>query len=292
MTGFIQGPRTVHHAPSFATPKGMCDTHFHLFGDVARYPLSARRSYTPGPGSDEPAYLAMAASVGIERMVVVQASVYGTDNRCLVDAVARFGLDRARGVCAIEPDVDEAELQRLHAAGIRGVRFITLVQGGAPLDKLKAIAARIAPLGWFIQMYVPSSTWHELESVIAQLPVPVIADHMGRVMADAGPNDPGLAAILRLVDAGRAWVKLSSPYRLSMAGPPYADLAWLPRLYVQHAPERCVWATDWPHPEPPDGHMPDAGDLVDLMRDWAPDAAVRDRILAGNAATLYGFDAP
>ncbi len=286
---FIQGPRSSHRRPSFVTPPGLCDCHFHIFGDAARYPLSPRRGYTPGPGSSEVEYLAMAASVGIERMVVVQPSVYGVDNRCLVDAVARFGLHRARGICSISPDIAESELQRLDAAGVRGARFITLVPGGSSLDDLKAIARRIAPLGWHIPMYVPSATWLELESTIMQLPVPVIVDHFGRVMADAGPDDPGLAAILRLIDAGKAWVKLSAANRMSVAGTPFHDMDWLARIYIERAPERCLWATDWPNAEPPRAYMPDAGDLLDMILDWSPSATVRQRILVDNPKQLYGF---
>ncbi len=275
-------------APAFTAPPGACDCHAHVFGSADRYPFAEGRSYMP-PEASRKEYLAMLATLGISRMVIVQPSVYGFDNRCTIEAVQSFGTDRARSVVMIPPDISERELQALHDTGARGVRFITVSSGGGSLDQLRDVAAKIAPLGWHIQMYVPAQTWHDLNPVIQDLPVPVVMDHMAGVLADQTGNDPGYAAVLRLLDGGRCWVKLSG-YRASVAGYPYGDVAPLARTLAAQVPERCVWGTDWPHPNMHE-HMPDDGELLDLLAEWIPDTAQRHRILVDNPACLYGFGA-
>ena len=273
-------------APVFPAPPGACDCHAHIFGPVADYPYAEGRSYTP-PDASREEYLAMLATLGIERAVIVQPSVLGFDNRCTTDAVAAFGTHRARSIVMVPPDILEAELQALHDGGARGVRFITTSHGGASLDQLQEIAARIAPLGWHVQMYVPAQTWADLASVVQALPVAVVMDHMAGIHADTPEGDEGLAAVLRLLERGRFWVKLSG-YRSSVAGHPYADVAPLARRLAALAPERCVWGTDWPHPNM-HAHMPDDGELLDLLAAWVPDEGRRHRILVDNPARLYGF---
>jgi predicted TIM-barrel fold metal-dependent hydrolase len=274
-------------APSFAVPPNACDCHAHIFGDPARFPFIAERNYTPTPAL-EPQYLEMLATLGVTRAVIVQPSVYGLDNRCTLAAVAKIGLPRARAVAMFDATATDAELRALDAAGVRGVRFITISRGGAPLDQLQAVADRIAPLGWHIQMYVTPETWRDLYPVIVKLPVPMVIDHMGQVTPDRTSDDPGYSAILRLLDSGRAWIKLTA-YRVSNAGPPYHDVKPVAQNYLRHAPERCVWGSDWPHPDL-SGYMPDDGELMDLLVDWAPDAELRKRVLVDNPAALYGFD--
>ncbi len=272
--------------PASPAPPGACDCHAHIFGPASRFPFADGRDYTPADASRDE-YLAMLATLGIERMVIVQPSVYGFDNDCTTQAVEAFGPDRARGIVMVRPDVPEPELRRLHEAGARGVRFITVSAGGAALDQVRDVAVRVAPLGWHVQMYVPARTWHELEPVIRDLPTPVVMDHMAGIRADAPGDDADTAAVLRLLDTGRCWVKLSG-YRSSVAGHPYDDVAPLARRLAAHVPERCVWGTDWPHPNLHD-HMPDDGALLDLLSAWVPDAARRHRILVDNPARLYGF---
>lgn len=275
--------------PASPAPPGSCDCHAHVFGPAHRYPFAAGRSYTPPEASREE-YLAMLEALGIGRMVIVQPSVYGFDNRCTVEAVQSFGLERARGVVMIPPDIAGRELQALHDAGARGVRFITMSSGGGSLDQLRDVAARVAPLGWHIQIYVPAQTWHELAPVIAGLPVPVVMDHMAGILADQTGRDAAYGAVLRLLDGGRCWVKLSG-YRASVAGYPYRDVTSLARRLAAHAAERCLWGTDWPHPNM-HRHMPDDGELLDLLAGWIPDETRRRRILVDNPARLYGFDPP
>jgi predicted TIM-barrel fold metal-dependent hydrolase len=272
--------------PSFAVPAHGCDCHAHIFGDPRRFRFIEERSYTPPPALENQ-YLKMLGRLGIERMVIVQPSVYGFDNSCTLAAVASFGVQRARAVAMFDSSLSDAELHKLDAAGVRGVRFITLAKGGAPLEQLQNVAARIAPLGWHIQMYLTPEIWRQLSPVIARLPAPVVIDHMGQLTPDRAPDDPDLRAILRLLESGRAWVKLV-PYRVSLAGPPYRDVMPLARTFMRHAPERCLWGSDWPHPHLFD-YMPDDGELLDLMLEWAPDEKLRKKVLVDNPAVLYGF---
>lgn len=286
MTKLCQGPRTETKRPSFAVPARAVDCHMHIFGPAERYPYTPNRSFTP-PDALVPEYLKMIGSLGVERAVVVQASVFGSDNECTASAVETLGLHRARGIAMVEAGIDNAALRRLDARGIRGTRFITTVKGGPSLDNLPGVAAKIADLGWHIEMYVPRHLWQGLFPIIEKLPVDVVFDHMGGVTADIDENDPDMKGILRLLESGKCWVKLCG-YRASLTGHPYADVSPLGRRYVKHALERCVWGTDWPHTTL-EGYMPDDGDLMDLLATWAPEAAQRQKILVDNPARLYRF---
>lgn len=271
--------------PQQQAPTLACDCHFHIFGPYDQFPLDAGRGYTPPPAL-VPDYLAMAEMLGIQRMVVVQASVYGTQNEVTLDAVKRFGLHRARAVAVIDERFTAAGLQRMHDRGVRGVRFNMVSGNGTPEDLLQALAQRIEPLGWHIQIYAQGDRLAALAPALAALPVEVVIDHCGGVMASLGTGHPQFQALLRLLDSGRAWVKLSS-YRASSAGPPWTDVAANVNALASRVPERCVWGTDWPHPamDP----VPDAGILLDQFMQWVPDAAARQRILVDNPAKLYGF---
>jgi len=271
--------------PKQQAPALSCDCHFHIFGPYDRYPLDAGRSYTPPPAL-VPQYLAMAETVGLQRMVVVQASVYGTRNDVTLDAVRQFGLNRARAVVVIDDGFADVALRQMHARGVRGVRF-NMVQGNGPPDEqLDALAKRAAPLGWHIQIYAEGERLAEITPRLAKLPVEVVIDHCGGVKAALGTAHPQFQALLRLLDGGRAWIKLSS-YRASSVGAPWSDVAANVRALAAAAPERCVWGTDWPHPgmDP----VPEAGPLFDQFVEWVPDAALRQRILVDNPAKLYGF---
>jgi predicted TIM-barrel fold metal-dependent hydrolase len=244
------------------------------------------RSFTAPDASCE-SYLKMLGTLGIERMIIVQPSVYGADNRRTVAAVEELGVHRARGVAMVPANVDAAELKRLDESGIRATRFIATARGGPSLDELPGVARAIAPLGWHVEMYVPPALWETLLPVVADLPVPVVFDHMGGVPAGTAKGDPILKGILDLLHKERAWVKLTG-YRNSLTGHPYDDVIPLARTFVEHAPDRCVWGSDWPHTNV-EGYMPDDGDLLDQLADWAPDEAVRTRILVDNPARLYRF---
>ena len=271
--------------PQEKAPPGTVDCHFHIFGPYNRFPLDDGRLYTPDAAL-VPAYLAMAGALGIERMVVVQASVYGTRNEVTTDAVRQFGLHRARAVAVIDESFDAAALRRLHDAGVRGVRFNMVSGNGTPEDQLDALARRIADLGWHIQIYADGEKLAAIAPRLADLPVEVVIDHLGGVKAALGTDHPQFQALLRLLDSGRAWVKLAS-YRASSAGHPWEDTGPNVRALVAAAPERCVWGTDWPHPEM--DPRPDAGRLLDQLFAWVPNEATRRSVLVDNPGRLYGF---
>ncbi|WP_424813922.1 amidohydrolase family protein [Roseococcus sp. YIM B11640] len=272
--------------PRRKAPPGSCDSHFHIFGPYDRFPLSASRPYTPPPALIDH-YLDMAGTLGLDRRVVVQASVYGTDNRVTMDAVARFGRDNARAVVVVDESAMPQELQRLAGEGAVGVRFNAVSGNGTPVEQLESLARRVADLGWHIQLYMKGAQVRELEPVLARLPVPIVLDHMAGVDAANGPDGAELAAALRLLETGRAWVKICG-YRASR--PPYADLAPIARRFVDTAPERCVWGTDWPHTQfETVEQMTDDGMLLDWLFDWVPDDAARHRVLVDNPAVLYRF---
>jgi len=272
-------------APKETAPALACDCHFHIFGPYDRFPLDAGRSYTPPPAL-VPDYRAMAELLGIQRMVVVQASVYGTMNDVTLDAVRQLGSDRARAVVVIDETFTDAALRRMHDQGARGARFNMVSGNGTPQEQLQVLARRLAPLGWHIQVYAEGEKLTELAPLLAELPVQVVIDHCGGVKAALGTAHPQFQALLRLLDSGRAWVKLAS-YRASSVGAPWTDVAPNVRALAAAAAERCVWGSDWPHPGM--NPEPEAGVLLDQLFEWIPDPAVRRRILVDNPARLYGF---
>jgi predicted TIM-barrel fold metal-dependent hydrolase len=271
--------------PKQKAPALTCDCHFHIFGPYDRFPLSAGRTYNP-PSALVPEYLAMAEALGIQRMVVVQASVSGTDNAVTLDAVRQFGQHRARAVAVIDSSFTDAMLTQLHEGGARGVRFNLSSGNGTPIEQLDPIARRIAPLGWHIQVYIDGETLAEMAPTLVRLPVPLVIDHCGGVKAGLGLDHPQFHALRGLLDSGNAWIKVCS-YRVSSTGQPWADPAPNVKTFVTGYPERCVWGTDWPHPQM--NPVPEAGLLLDQFFEWVSDASTRQRILVDNAAKLYGF---
>ncbi len=212
-----QPARAIINTPKLAVPPLSCDCHAHIVGPPAQFPYVEDRSYTP-PDALPGDFLRMLGTLGIERMVVVQASCYGEDNARTVAAVAELGLARARGVAMVGAAVTERELEALHHAGVRATRFITTAKGGPSLAQLPGVAAKVAAFGWHIEMYVPTSVWPEILPVVERLPVPVVFDHMGGMMADTPADDPVFRHILALLESGRCWTKLTG-YRPSVAGP-------------------------------------------------------------------------
>ena len=287
MTETYQGPRAHTSPPSFVLPTNACDCHSHIFGTVDKYPFQNNRGYTPTEASVE-MYLAMLGTLGLQRMVIVQPSVYGTDNACTGDAIAFLGQHRCRGVAVVDDNVSKAELQALHDAGFRGTRFNTMAKGGVSMDRLRTLAEKIASFGWHIQIYHDGARLPEIEDVLESLPVDVVIDHMGQIMTEDGTQHAGFQCLLKLLDSGRVWVKLTGQ-RMSSEGPPFSDLAPFAKAIVARAPERCVFGSDWPHPDT-SGYMPDDGKVIDLLPTWAPDEQQRQRILVENPTALYGFD--
>lgn len=273
--------------PRLALPRSACDCHAHVFGAPGDYPLTTPRDYTPPPAL-VPQYLSMLATVGLERAVIVQPSVYGRDNRCTLDAVEAIGLHRARAVVAVLPESTKADLTQLYARGARGVRFMQVVEDRAFAESLQTLADRLAELGMHIQLYVRPSIWRQLLPILRPSGVHVVLDHIAHLTADAQAEAENINALCAALDNGRTWVKLSQA-RGSLTNHPYRDTTPLAARIAAHAPERCVWGTDWPHPNST-GHMPDDGELVDLIADWAPEPGLRQRILVDNPAALYGFD--
>lgn len=284
------GPDPAPREPAIMIPAGACDTHAHVFGPAARYPYQDERSYTP-PDAPLSSMRKMHEIFGINRAVIVQASVHGTDNRAVIDAVATDPVN-LRGVCAVGEDVSEAELTRLHEAGIRGLRVNIVDRGGMPFSSLGAVThmgERVADMGWHIEFLVHVHESPELIQLVRTLAVPAVVGHVGYTKTEAGIDHPGYQEFLALLGDGNLWVKLTGPYRISARErPPYDDVTPFARAVVDAAPDRVVWGSDWPHVLMV-RTMPNDADLIDCLADWVPDAGTRARILVDNPAKLFGF---
>jgi len=286
------GPDRTPRKPRLKLPPLACDTHAHIMGPKARYAYSPARIYTP-PDCLLPDYQKMLATLGVERAVLVQPSVYGTDNTVMLEAMKSAG-GGFRGVAVVADNVSDAELKKLDAAGVRGVRLnIVDVKdrkpGTLPMESLKKLAQRIAPLGWHMEFLMHADEFPDLDRAFAGFPVDIVLGHLGYMKTDKGLGNPGFQALLRLMKAGRAWVKLTGPSRITTTGGlPYADVVPYARALLDANPERVIWGTDWPHViiKTP---MPNDGDLADLLSDWIPDAKLREQVLVRNPARLYRF---
>jgi 2-pyrone-4,6-dicarboxylate lactonase len=284
-TALCLAPLDTVEPATFSVPAGGCDTHAHVVSAEASYPMVPDRSYTPPPAPEEK-YLAMLDSTGMSRGVLVQISVYGTDNRYLLEVLARHP-QRLRGVAVVSADIEESELLKMHAAGVRGVRLNVLFGGGIGFASMEKLAARIAPLGWHMQFLMDIRQLPELMPRMSTLPCPVVIDHMGHMPVAAGIADPGFQALLRMVRERGWWVKLSGSYRISERLDDYADVTPWAQALVAAAPEQMLWGSDWPHVAIP--RMVDTGRMRNLLSEWVPDAALRQQILVDNPARLYDF---
>jgi predicted TIM-barrel fold metal-dependent hydrolase len=287
--------------PRFDVPSGSCDCHVHLFGPFAQYPLDRGRLYTPDPALASDLF-AMLDGAGVDRAVLVQPSAYGTDNRCMLDALSIYP-GRLRGVAVVDADIAEAELARMHALGVRGVRLNLASAGGRSSaetgEMLERFAARLAPLGWHVQMFVSLDIIAAIAPLVRRLPVDVVFDHMGLAQAALGVAQLGFSALVDLMRGGGVWVKLSGTYRISDEIYGNRDVTTLARALIAANPGRVVWASDWPHigshphrvaGEPPhaDYRRIDYGRLLSALADWAERDEI-ERIMVRNPATLYGF---
>ena len=273
-------------APKRPLPTGACDCHAHVIGDRAAYPLVDDRGYEPAEASLS-AYRRMLDRLGMARGVLVTPSVYGTDNSLLCDCLASDPA-RLRGVAVIADDIDDVELERLHGLGVRGFRVNLRTPGGVDLAVVPKLAARVAPLGWHLQLFIDLGDLPAVRPAVAGLPLPVVIDHMGGAAADLGCDGPGFRDLLALMAGQDVWVKLSGAYRLTDAGAPYEAVRPLAEALLAAAPERLVWGSDWPHVALYDA-MPDTGDLLNALLDWCGDGALVERVLVANPARLYGF---
>lgn len=288
-----QGPDEHPRPPAWTLPPGACDTHAHVF-DASRYPYQATRAYTP-PDNGVARLLALHDRLGIARGVVTQASVHGTDNRAVLDA-AREHPDRLRAIVSVSEGVTEAELTAMHAQGARGIRVNLVDRGGMPFKSMAAVAAvadMLRPLGWHIELLVHvEQKIAELRELAAATRLPISVGHIGYAKpASGGMAHPGYQEFLGLLGDGQFWVKLTGLYRISAETEfPYADSHAMARAVIAAAPTRILWGSDWPHVHHY-GAMPNDGDMLGLLADWAPEAALRRTILVDNPAALYGFPA-
>jgi predicted TIM-barrel fold metal-dependent hydrolase len=272
--------------PRRRAPAGAADCHMHVFGPAGRYPWSPARGYTPADALLED-YAAVQARLGLERVVVVQPSVYGADNRCTFDAVVSLG-PQGRGVAVLPPEVSPAELARLHAAGFRGTRLNLISPGGVPFDAAGLLAEKIAAHGWHLQLFTGPDLLPAHAEKLAALPVELVFDHFGPLDRAKGVDQPAMRLLLDLLRRGRAWVKFSGAYRVDHGASPWPAAQPFAKLLLKEAPDRLVWGTDWPHPDL-SGPMPDAGDLLDALWHWCQDEVLWRKILVDNPARLYGF---
>ncbi|QEA13066.1 amidohydrolase family protein [Comamonas flocculans] len=281
--------------PRFQLPAGAVDAHCHVFGPGEQFPYAPERKYTPCDAGKAQLF-ALRDHLGFARNVIVQATCHGADNRALVDALQAAG-GRARGVATVRRGVSDEELQRLHAAGVRGVRFnfVKRLVDFTPRDELMEIAARIRPLGWHVVVYFEAVDLPELRDFFAALPTTVVVDHMGRPDVSKGVDSEEFALFLKFMrEHDNIWSKVSCPERLSLSGPPalqgeqapYRDVVPFARRVVQEFPERVLWGTDWPHPNLKK-HMPDDGLLVDFIAHIAPTAELQRQLLVDNPMRLY-----
>lgn len=274
--------------PKLKAPPGACDCHMHFYGPRRRFSYRADAPNAPPPASVDD-YRAVRARLGLARTVVVQPSVYGTDNTCNLEAMAELGAE-VRGVMVVDTEVSDAELDRLTGLGVCGERFYML-GGVLGWDILDEMAARVHDFGWHVQLQLDGRELGEREAALRRLPGTLVIDHVGRFGEPVGVDHPGFRALMRLVEAGSCWVKLSMPYDGSRVGPPnYDDVGVLAKALVRAAPERMLWASNWPHPTVPVTERPDDAVLLDVLLDWVGDDATRHRILVDNPADLYGFD--
>jgi predicted TIM-barrel fold metal-dependent hydrolase len=284
----IAGPDPAPRVPVFKAPPLACDAHCHVFGPVDRYPYAAVRPYTP-PEAPLPALRALHGRIGVERAVLVNATPYGRDNTVILDAIAQSE-GRYRGIANVDDRMSDRELEMLGSAGIDGCRFTFLSRlGGRPdMSAFDRIVARVAALGWHVDLYLDAGHLDEMAPHLEVLPVSYVIDHMGVVDASAGLQQHAFQRLLSLLrrDA-KCWVKITGPERISRSGPPFADAVPYARVLIETAPDRVLWGTDWPHPNVP--HMPNDGDLIDLVPMYAPNEQHRQSLLVDNPARLFRF---
>lgn len=282
-------PDTRLRPPKRPLPAQTVDCHAHIFDHFDRYPLAGTRKYLP-PLCTREAWLELHRVLGVERGVQVHGSPYGFDNSITEDFLLAHPRTM-RGVAAIPPDVDAALLKRLDAAGFRAARLMDQFATGATTKDLEALAAKVAPFGWHLEINIAKSAdWVGLESRLLACPVPLVIDHMGRTRGSEGINAPGFKVVCRLLDQRKdCYTKISSWYRLSDAPPPqHEDMRPFAQLLLREFPEQCVWGTNWPHPGIHQ-NMPNDVDLLDILESWLPNESVRVPLFATNAARLYRF---
>lgn len=284
----IPGPDPKTKTPAFKAPAGAVDTHCHIFGPAADYPFSPTRPYTP-PEAPLPMFRAMHEMIGVERAVIVNATLHGFDNRVVTDAIAQSN-GKYRGIANINSAMSDADLLALGKAGIKGCRFAFLKRLGGVGDMaaFRRLVDRAAAVGWHVDIYLEPGSIREFSPILKALPVTYVIDHMGTVDAAKGLDDGEFKALLELQSSDeKCWIKITGLERASAAGPPFHDAVPFAKSLIDNAPDRVLWGTDWPHPNVK--IMPNDGDIVDLIPLYAPDPAVQRKLLVTNPERLFGF---
>ena len=274
--------------PDFTPPPGACDAHCHIFGPGDKYPYAPGRSYTP-PDAPLERFRALQATLGLERAVLVNASCHGVDNTVILDAIAQSG-GQYRGVANVDDSFTDEEFRRLDDGGIRGVRFNFVKHlGGTPDMKVfRSVVDKIRPLGWHVVLHFDAADLLEFESLFDILPVPFVIDHMGRVPTGDGLDQPPFRLLLNTAQRGNCSVKICGAERISAEGPPFRDAVPFAQALLEVTEDRILWGTDWPHPNIK-RHMPDDGDLVDLIPLFMPQENLQKKVLVDNPNRLYRF---
>jgi predicted TIM-barrel fold metal-dependent hydrolase len=276
--------------PAMDVPPGGWDCQIHLFGPADRWPFDPESPYVSGEALPEHA-IHMLDTLGLRKAVVVSGGGYGRDYSYMLDALKRFP-DRFAGVILPPDELSDAELLRLDQAGVRGVRFVSAKRASNLPQILPDMAAQVENLGWPVHFYPHGEDIVSYADKLLALPnKKIVLDHFASVPADKGVDQPALKTVLKMLDTGRVWIKLSGPMRCAKGDMPYAAVTPIARALIRHAPERMVWGSDWPHVNMVGRAMPNDGDLFDLLSEWAPDAEDRKRILVSNADALYGAPA-
>src|SRR6516225_9906031 len=271
--------------PKLKVPANACDCHHHIYG--SQYKVDPRSTLRPGDATVVD-YRGLQKRIGTSRNVIVQPSTYGTENAPTLDALVAFG-PSARAVVVVDTTVTDADLKRMHGLGARGIRFNLAQAGATTPEMIEPLSKRVNEIGWHVQINATAPKIIEIMPILEQVPSPIVFDHLAHIPEPEGVNHPLFGQIQALIDKGRTWVKLSGAYADTKIGPPtYADSTAVAQAYVKAAPERLVWGSDWPHPGERE-NKPDDAILFDLLLAWAPDEAVRHRILVENPAILYDF---
>ena len=278
---------TGTEAPKLKAPANATDCHHHIYN--AKYPVDPKATLRPADALVDD-YRTLQKRIGTTRNVLVQPSTYGTDNRGHLDALAQFG-PTARMVAVVNDQVSTEELKRMHALGVRGIRFNLAQAGATTPEMMEPLSKRINDLGWHIQINAPAAKIMEIMPILEEkVASPIVFDHLAHIPQPEGVNHPLFAKVRGLMDKGRTWMKLSGAYADTKIGAPtYSDSSAVARAYAKAYPERCVWGSDWPHPSEHSKQLPDDAVLFDLLSDWVPDEKVRHRVLVENPAVLYDF---
>jgi 2-pyrone-4,6-dicarboxylate lactonase len=282
-----QAPDPNPKKPKLKPPPGACDAHIHLFGPAAKYPFAPDSPYTSRDALPETLF-ALQDRLGLSTAVIVSPGGYGRNSAMLADVLAKYP-NRFRGIALMRDDAPSAEYARLSKLGVRGLRMMSDKRGVHVPHLNRETAARANEHGWHVQFYPHGTDIVDYADQLLALKNSIVLDHFASIPAAGGVDQPAMATVRRMLDTGRVWLKLSGPMRCTVENPPYPSVTPLARVLVAHAPERMVWGSDWPHVNLDGREMPNDGDLFDVLADWVPDAAVRNRILTQNAKALYGF---